>query len=732
MTTTIRAPFKLDSQPPRAKVLGPLNAFGDEITVHLDANDLGLSGLDHVELYVSKLGSSRWEYVGSQSGATSSLTFQPSSSGKYRLWVVPVDRAGNRGEEPLPVDAEDHFVMSVDPTPPGIDLVNFQDGGIFAGGSNHFLFVEWKGSDDSAGYVDLEFSHDNGLTWEPIGRLPLGKDRYLWTLPDADWPECRVRAVARELTGRRTVSQSRVPFAIDVSPPEVQITEVTSASNGATRIVFQPVEGPGADPARVWLYYTPDRGLNWLRWGDPFDPHQPIVVDLDPGHYGFVLRAEDEVGNVGSAPKSGGQAHVEKLVGGVGGVALALLNPHGGVMAGGSRHYVFWRLESAGVPFVDRPVRLEFRYRGEGAWKTIDSELPPQGRVAWRVPEQEGAELELRVVAEDLTGRIYESVSRKPILVDAQTPKILYVDPVASNSPFTHVKYKILDNEPIESVELWVRAVSTPKWRLAAVKKVGEDLRAEIPDGMYRVALVGVDEAGNRGEPPIGSDRGQADLLVDTVPPLLHVDGPSDRTRLFHEGEWVVLRPRVQDRHLSNFPVSFYFSDDGVDFKLIKEYHSNGDDYPVRLPEKAGVYHIEVVASDLANNTARQRFTVQVIPTAPTVTLLTNPEDAVLAGGDELYLEWESAGVAPLHEGLAIEISTDGESWITLEEGLPADGKHALRLPRVDSNRCRLRLTVTRPDGLSGRVESGFFTISSTVPRVQVRDVRPAPPDGEE
>ena len=49
------------------------------------------------------------------------------------------------------------------------------------------------------------------------------------------------------------------------------------------------------------------------------------------------------------------------------------------------------------------------------------------------------------------------------------------------------------------------------------------------------------------------------------------------------------------------------------------------------------------------------------------------------------------------------------------------------KLPAVDSNRCRVRVVLEREDGLTGEDQSGPFTISTTHPRVRVKDVRPSP-----
>ncbi|MEE8142560.1 MAG: hypothetical protein V3T77_05630, partial [Planctomycetota bacterium] len=142
----------------------------------------------------------------------------------------------------------------------------------------------------------------------------------------------------------------------------------------------------------------------------------------------------------------------------------------------------------------------------------------------------------------------------------------------------------------------------------------------------------------------------------------------------------------------------------------------------------AGIYQLEITVEDLGGNIARKVIPLQVLPTPPKITLHTNPTDSVLSAGSELRLEWESRGVEPDYRGLLLEFTLDGEHWVAIFDPLPADGSVEWRLPPVDSNRCRLRLTLTRSDGLTDQTWSGMFTISSTRPRVRVQGIRPARP----
>lgn len=718
--------FSIDAGAPIARILGPSSAAGEATDLLVELLDAGGSGIELVDLYARKEGSERWELACTARGTPDRLPFRPPSAGLWQLLAVATDGAGNRGREPDDVAPADLFSLRIEHGVQGIELLSFQDGGTFAGGSSHLVFLGWRGPNPLGGIVDLEYSPDNGKTWREIGSVRLGQDRRLWTLPDEEIAACRVRAVAREASGRRTLAQSRLPFAIDITPPEVALSEVTAAEDGDTVLCYDEPEG-GGRAARLWVYYTRDGGTTWERWAEPFPSGAPIRVPLPAGKYGFVVRGEDEVGNVAPPPIAGIPPAMSSAIGAPQGVTLELLHPRGGLMAGGSRHYVFWALDGAAAAFSSLPVRLEYRIDGEEAWSPIAEQLPPSGKRAWTVPEREGAVVHLRAVAFDLEGKRYEATTAEPVVVDSEEPLVLYMGPDRSNERPTVVEYKSLDQAASGSIELWVRAVSTPDWTLAATASLGDALSAEIPDGMYRAVLVAVDGAGNRGRSPGEPDVVEHDLLVDTVPPLLEVDGAGSREQVFRQGDWLLLRPRVQDRHLSAFPVDIRLSEDGgATYRLLAEYHPNGDDFSYRLNLRAGLYHVKVTATDLATNRTSELVPIQVLPAIPAVVILTNPEGGVLEGSAEMHLEWESRGADPLEKGMRIDFSADGQEWIPAFEDLTADGSVVWTLPAVDSNRCRLRFTLTTRDGLSGRAETGDFTVSTTLPKVRVRGVRPA------
>lgn len=723
-------PVGVDLDAPTARVVGPARGYGDPVYVHVQGQDPGGSGIDRVELYARAEGVVTWDRVGSLPAADGTIPFRAKKDGKYYFWPVAVDTAGNRSRSATAATPLELFAFVAEEGPPGVRLSSFNSGGVYAGNTRHGIFIDFSGPVPLGGSIRLDYSTDDGTTWRPIGTVAMGAKQYGWQLPPENSTGCRIRAVARGIAGDETQFMSPLPFTIDSTPPSATILSAGRLESGVTRVVYEAEDVGGAKLSQVFLYTSQDDGNTWTEWPEPFPHTGEFTVPLAEGRYSMALRSQDSARNRSTAPRVPTDTQLVQEVGQLERVHVSLISPQGGTYPGGSRHYVFWELETLGVAFPDQPVLLEYRVEGDELWQLIAANQPPSGRFAWHLPGLDGQRVELRVVAQDLHGRFYMDQADSAISIDTSIPEVYFVGPDTSNRRSTEIEFDVSDPQGLEKIELWVRANSTPNWRLIGESGVGEPLRAELADGQYWVALVGVDAAGNRGPTPVTGEKGLNRLLVDTIRPSLRVEGLEERGRLFAEGETVVIRPIVQDHSMSAFPIAVRLSEDnGQTFRDVTSYHPNANDLPIKLPERAGVHYLEVTAHDLAGNPAQQVIPIQVIPTPPKIQLLTDPAGTVHASGTELELTWESRGVSPIHRGMTIEFTVDGKNWRPLVETLqPADGTLRWPLPEVDSNRVRVRFTLTRPDGLTGRAWTGNFTVSTTTPEVEVDPIRPKSP----
>ncbi len=710
---------KIDAVAPSARLNAPSEGFGTSIDLRVDASDRGGSGLRSIELWGYSEGG--WQRVSSHSPGQS-IEFQPRDVGLHHLWVVAVDRSGLQSASP-PNRLSDAFQFEVKSGRGQIRLFSFCDGGIYHAGGRHWVYFQYMGVEASRTVVHLEWSDDDGKGWSQLDSVSAASNRIEIRLPKKPVPFARIRVVAQEPTGLVFEAMSPIPFQVSAFVPEVEVSRVDPTPDGGSAVYFSLSQPAGDAVDQLVLYHLDSSRSRWVRWPVLFEPVSPLKVSLPPGST-IELRAIDREGNESPPPHA---MALPRPRGGVNtvppGSAVQWLTRGGRSVAAGSCHYLFWRTETS---VADRSLRLEERLGRSGTWRELAGGLPATGRYLWQAPKEEGSEVSLRIVSRGPNGEIATEIPA-PFRLDGTSPKVSFVGPATSRTPVTQFELGVSEDDPIDTIELWVRRVSTKPWRQLLSAPQGRELSAELADGVYEVMPIAVDLAGNRSDEPIPGGKGQGRLLVDTVAPILEVDGLGERTRLFRRGDTIVLRPRCSDANLSAFPISFsLFMGGTTEAVELKRYHPNGVEFAWTLPEQTGMQILEVTAEDLAGNRAVERVVVNIAATPPEPKLLTDLGSRVLAAGSEVSLEWESKGVEPDWQGLQIEFSADGIDYVPLEESFPADGSITWRVPAVDSNRCTIRLTLTAPDGLQGVVESGRFTVSSIRPKVRAGGIRPA------
>ena len=608
--------FRIDSQPPVARIIGPRFSARKTVALSISARDSGPAGLDRLVLYEDASGGEPRKVK--EFGPASTIEYQASRTGEIGLWLVAIDKAGNRS--PLPLESgEAPFLLQIDPRGSALTLLSFAGGGIFRGGTSRYIFME--GSDefqDRPLRIDLAEGPDG--PWSPVAEGLTFRQRYLWKLPELTAEGLRLRVEVTDRGGDVVRTVGSVPFAIDSTAPRSSVESAEVLADGTTRIRFAASDAP-AGVARVWI---------WIRSGGSWQKHPScgalpegeaegsMSLDLQAGRHGLYAAGEDWVGNVAPAPdrQEDAQAWVEVPArippaavaqGAVESPRITLTNFHGGTFRGGDRKYVFWQI--AGVRPEGALVDILASKDGGTNWEPIASDLgAAEGRWAWTIPQAPGTaqkvllEVRARAGAEAFSAR-----SGEPFIVECRMPRAEFRGPKVSRGTRTSIRYAILPPdgagpqgagiEPTDvvAVECHIRRQGEDTWVFAGRKVLGDGaggakdaaagahlrdvdmdepaeaepedepgeiagavlgtLTAFIEDGRFEVALIPEDAVGNR--PPLpapGSVDPSRRTLVDTVPPRLKVD-VRDPKDIYGGGELMELAIRAEDENLGEFPV---------------------------------------------------------------------------------------------------------------------------------------------------------------------------------
>jgi beta-lactamase superfamily II metal-dependent hydrolase len=260
---------------------------------------------------------------------------------------------------------------SVDAVPPLANLTSPEGGEVWKVGSSHPL--TWNASDNvGVASVDLAWSNDGGLSWNPVATAIANTGTYAWSVPAAATTAGRVKVTARDAAGNVGADSSLSWFSID------WWTIAASAGAGGT--------------------ITPSGTVNVAEGGDRAFSVAPgsgfeiagLVVDGSSlgalAAYGFSAVA---------ASHSIAASFLD-----VAAPAVAVTSPAGGeAWAQGSLHDITWSAaDNAGVTSVS----VEYSAHGpDGPWVPVASALANSGTYAWTLPSLDSDSALVRVTALD-------------------------------------------------------------------------------------------------------------------------------------------------------------------------------------------------------------------------------------------------------------------------------------------------------------------------------------------
>ena len=195
----------------------------------------GPSGIGYVDLYYTTDGGATWARYGRDWDGKPPIIFYAQSDGVYGFNLVAASGSGVAGEPPAP-GTKPTFITRVDTSFPSLMLNEPRGGESYRPGQQ--ITIRWTASDDNFGPmpISLEATTDAGATWQLIGGPMANTGRFTWTLPGT--VGClRLRAVAEDAVGNRTVVETGSDIVVDNTLPAVRIRSLR-----ASRQVDSPAE----------------------------------------------------------------------------------------------------------------------------------------------------------------------------------------------------------------------------------------------------------------------------------------------------------------------------------------------------------------------------------------------------------------------------------------------------------------------------------------------------------
>ncbi len=301
----------------------------------------------------------------------------------------------------------------------GVRLLNFQKGGVFAGGRTQLIMVrsELKPAD-----LRVELSDAGGRegSWKEVPREQIRheKDFIQWRMPAVTGTAYRLRVGYRDAAGRWVGDQSAADFAIDSKAPSAAVTG--PRGEAAAPVKLETRLGPSISPVKeLNLYVSQDGGRTWLMHEAYGASAGALFRPSAAGDYGLYLVARSEAGLAGEPPSAGTapQASV-RVVGKVepppadGPLRLERALPS--VIRGGTKVELAWKSREAGTVTVSLLAGKEK--------ELIAKDQPAGGSFVWEVRERDLTGCRILLEQGDRSGK------SSPFDIDSSAPRIRDVD----------------------------------------------------------------------------------------------------------------------------------------------------------------------------------------------------------------------------------------------------------------------------------------------------------------
>jgi subtilisin family serine protease len=278
--------------------------------------------------------------------------------------VKAYDGAGNSG-----VDASDAVFTIADQSDPDVAVVSPNGGETLATGSSQD--ITWTATDNiGVTAIDIEYSIDGGVSWNPVATGEANDGTYAWTVPSTATIQALVRVKAYDGAGNSGVDASDAVFTIaDQSDPDVAVVSPnggeTLATGSSQDITWTATDNIGV--TAIDIEYSIDGGVSWnpVATGEANDGTYAWTVPSTATIQALVrVKAYDGAGNSGVDASDAVFTIADETS-----PTMAVTAPNGGeTLATGSSQDITWTAtDNIGVTAID----IEYSIDGGVSWNPV-------------------------------------------------------------------------------------------------------------------------------------------------------------------------------------------------------------------------------------------------------------------------------------------------------------------------------------------------------------------------
>lgn len=302
----------------------------------------------------------------------------------------------------------------------------------------------------------------------------------------------------------------------------------------------------------------------WQRHGMTFSRNDAIVWAPPEGHWRIYVRIEDISGLATPIPNAETAGQQNFIVDRTAPQVAITFPTSGAFLRGGEAYDITWEVSDPHLHST--PITIRWNRGGDAAPTVIAEHLPNSGSYRWTTPKDMTATGVIEILAWDRAGNRGQH-QVESLVIDALPPSRNVLGPTIAATHNLNLAITARDAGPagLASVQLWYSADGGSTWNEGPVhnQEPWDSLTWKAPgDGQYLLNLVAVDRAGNATAIPATATDAQAQILIDTIAPVVSLNSPigirqaSDNDnslrRVYKPGDQVNVHFNVKDENIAS------------------------------------------------------------------------------------------------------------------------------------------------------------------------------------
>ncbi|MEO0237385.1 MAG: hypothetical protein ABIN35_04045 [candidate division WOR-3 bacterium] len=554
--------------------------------------------------------------------------------------------------------------------------------------SNKYPIV-WQ-TEGTISNVNIEYSTNNGTTWNTIVTNTPNDGSYVWTVPST--PSSNYRLKITNSSDVTSYDISDTTFV--VKSPQINLLSPNGGEEFKTGEKYPVLWNSNSDFASVNIDYSSDGGTTW---------NSIVLSETNDGSYvwnipsnltpstNYRIRVRNSSDN--------NSFDISDNTFTISSPSIKIISPDSGVsLLSGEKVSINYTYDAS---FPN--VKIEYSSDNGLTWNVITNSTSNTGTYIWTIPNLNSNDCFIKVLNLSDTLNSY-AVSKK---FSISKPTITVKSPKSNDSLLVGNVYQIvwINNGEISNVKIEYSTDNGSTWNIIVSSTVNEgSYYWTIPSTISSNVLIKVSDVSDPSNYAVSSQ-------FSIIPAQITLVSPNGGETII-AGEYLP----IEWNWIGSFSyVKLEYSTDGGSTwnKIINSDTLNDGSFIWTVPSTAVSSNVLFRVSNNQDPTNTFDVSNGVFSiVSPTISIISPNGGENLVGGEVYPIRWRSQGT---FANVMIEYSTDGINWISIDPSDPNDGVFNWTVPSIVSSNVKIRITSTTDGNTQDVSDNNFSIVSPTL-----------------